>query len=234
MALISCPNCGKSVSDKALACPHCGTPIAQAQNAPVQQPVYNTPSAPKKSHTGIIIASVIIGVVVICSIVVAVLIPVLKNNSPSSTESVSSVNSAAVDNSTPQNNNVSDNTAADNNVTPPPSVNVPQEKTYDITLNVECRQNLAVNKYNVDIIIDGKTIATLPHGETQSYKRSLTEGTHEIEFRINHVSSITHESIYNPDKENTFSKMYIDVSKNDEFSYYVKLTSNNSIEVTPK
>ena len=33
MALISCPECGKEISDKAVACPHCGNPI----NPQVQQ-----------------------------------------------------------------------------------------------------------------------------------------------------------------------------------------------------
>lgn len=30
MALITCPECGKEVSDKAASCPNCGNPIAQA------------------------------------------------------------------------------------------------------------------------------------------------------------------------------------------------------------
>ena len=29
MALISCPECGKEISDKAFACPHCGNPMNQ-------------------------------------------------------------------------------------------------------------------------------------------------------------------------------------------------------------
>lgn len=29
MALISCPECGKQISDKASSCPNCGTPIAE-------------------------------------------------------------------------------------------------------------------------------------------------------------------------------------------------------------
>lgn len=33
MALISCPECGKEISDKAVTCPHCGNPI----NPQVQQ-----------------------------------------------------------------------------------------------------------------------------------------------------------------------------------------------------
>lgn len=37
MALISCPECGKEISDKALACPHCGNPM-NPQPQQVQQP----------------------------------------------------------------------------------------------------------------------------------------------------------------------------------------------------
>ena len=29
MALIQCPECGREISDKAMACPHCGVPIRQ-------------------------------------------------------------------------------------------------------------------------------------------------------------------------------------------------------------
>ena len=36
MALISCPECGKEISDKALACPHCGNPM-NPQPQQVQQ-----------------------------------------------------------------------------------------------------------------------------------------------------------------------------------------------------
>lgn len=32
MALISCPDCNKQVSDKAPACPQCGSPIATAED----------------------------------------------------------------------------------------------------------------------------------------------------------------------------------------------------------
>lgn len=36
MALISCPECGKEISDKAIACPNCGNPI----NPQTQQEEY--------------------------------------------------------------------------------------------------------------------------------------------------------------------------------------------------
>lgn len=28
MSLITCPECGQSISDKAAACPHCGYPLS--------------------------------------------------------------------------------------------------------------------------------------------------------------------------------------------------------------
>ena len=34
MALISCSECGKQVSDKAKACPNCGAPISQSSAEP--------------------------------------------------------------------------------------------------------------------------------------------------------------------------------------------------------
>ncbi|WP_420564143.1 hypothetical protein [Thalassobaculum sp.] len=38
MALISCEECGREVSDKAVACPGCGAPIARPQTAPTVAP----------------------------------------------------------------------------------------------------------------------------------------------------------------------------------------------------
>jgi len=35
MALISCTECGKEVSGKAVSCPNCGTPILGASSAPL-------------------------------------------------------------------------------------------------------------------------------------------------------------------------------------------------------
>lgn len=38
MALISCSECGREVSDKAAACPHCGAPVADMAPQPVNPP----------------------------------------------------------------------------------------------------------------------------------------------------------------------------------------------------
>lgn len=34
MALISCPECGKEISDKVTACPHCGYPMVETSPQP--------------------------------------------------------------------------------------------------------------------------------------------------------------------------------------------------------
>lgn len=38
MALVNCPECGREISDKAVACPHCAYPMAHEPDAPAEQP----------------------------------------------------------------------------------------------------------------------------------------------------------------------------------------------------
>lgn len=50
MALISCPECERQISDKAPACPHCGIPLASAsppQSDRPQPPIHVTIAAPQ-------------------------------------------------------------------------------------------------------------------------------------------------------------------------------------------
>lgn len=50
MALISCSECGKEISDKATACPHCGAPNI---NAPTTQPSH-ADSVPEPKKGGVL------------------------------------------------------------------------------------------------------------------------------------------------------------------------------------
>lgn len=73
MALIICPECGHSVSDKAAACPHCGYPLPSYQTdsakiepcvpvTPVEAelaPYKRTVPPAKKQKTGVIVAAVL-------------------------------------------------------------------------------------------------------------------------------------------------------------------------------
>lgn len=68
MALITCPECGREVSDRASACPHCGFPLsaaspAEADPQPAAEPV---PAAkPPKKKTLYVCIAVVAAVVVI-------------------------------------------------------------------------------------------------------------------------------------------------------------------------
>lgn len=46
MAIIECPNCGRTVSDTAPNCPDCGVPIATTQQKTVDAPAHRPPPIP--------------------------------------------------------------------------------------------------------------------------------------------------------------------------------------------
>ena len=70
MALINCPECGKEISDKAVACPSCGYPLLKTENQPFQQPYQQLPyqqpvylyCKPKIPGRGFGITSLIMGI----------------------------------------------------------------------------------------------------------------------------------------------------------------------------
>ena len=66
MALVSCPECGKEISDAARSCPHCGYPIAQEPQPQDMSPV------PRKSKRSIIIAACVLALVAVVGIFVGV------------------------------------------------------------------------------------------------------------------------------------------------------------------
>jgi len=68
MALITCGDCGKDVSDKAPACPHCGAPLSRAIEAG-GQPVLTTQQTAKKYKGAQLVgcAMLVAGLVVGCS-----------------------------------------------------------------------------------------------------------------------------------------------------------------------
>lgn len=78
MALISCPECGKDISDKVKVCPHCGYPMTpEAEQgipspAPQQVEVVSVKvdaKKPKKILAGVLIAVVLIAVCIVAVII---------------------------------------------------------------------------------------------------------------------------------------------------------------------
>ncbi len=89
MALITCPECGNSVSDRAESCPHCGNPINQSYR-PQQQPQYY-PSNNNNGQSNWLVPALIAAVVALA----AILGFIAYNNSKSSDNSLTSASGYA-------------------------------------------------------------------------------------------------------------------------------------------
>ena len=220
MAMIFCSHCGKQISDKAVACPKCGAkPQLPAQYTPVQQqtPVQQAPVEHQavKSRKAPLIAGVLVSALVI-AIIVIVLIAVTSQNKTGYIGEVSS--NSSIGNYVPPTEN---------------NGNTPTKAIYDINLAVECKKNAVMNKYDVDILVDGKKFATLSHGTSKTYAFRLEEGSHSIEFRIA-STDIFGDDIYDPNDKGTYQKKTFYVTENMSYSFYVKLVTGNDIEVEIK
>lgn len=73
-------------------------------------------------------------------------------------------------------------------------------KSYYVTVNVECEENLLFSKYDVIVEFDEQEIGKVDHGTTKSFTCMLTEGKHTLNF---------HESGY----KNTDGSREIDVKE---------------------
>jgi hypothetical protein len=86
MALITCPECGAQISDKAAACPRCGAPVAAAGPSPMtaREWFHGKPQPPEREKDGPPVWVWIVVVVVLSLIALAVLSPPLPPESPES------------------------------------------------------------------------------------------------------------------------------------------------------
>lgn len=63
-------------------------------------------------------------------------------------------------------------------------------KTYDVSLYIECDQNLIFSKYDVVVLVDGVRYAKLDHGTKISFAIDLAEGIHTIKFHKDGSESV--------------------------------------------
>lgn len=56
------------------------------------------------------------------------------------------------------------------------------EPEYEVSVEIECEENLIFSKYDVDVYIDDSLKGTITHGTTETYTAPLTKGTYEIKF----------------------------------------------------
>lgn len=57
-----------------------------------------------------------------------------------------------------------------------------KEPEYNVSLEIECAENLLFNKYDVKIYVDNSLQGTISHGATETYNLKLARGVYEIKF----------------------------------------------------
>ena len=56
------------------------------------------------------------------------------------------------------------------------------EPEYEVSVEIECVENLIFSKYDVDVYIDDNLEGTVTHGTTETFTVTLTKDTYEIKF----------------------------------------------------
>ena len=62
--------------------------------------------------------------------------------------------------------------------------------TYDVTIEVNCAENLVFSKYDVKVYVDNNYLGKIDHGGSDFYDLKLAEGNHTVKFVSNDSSSI--------------------------------------------
>ncbi len=57
------------------------------------------------------------------------------------------------------------------------------EPEFDVSIEIECVENLIFSKYDVETYIDGDHKGTISHGDKEKYSEVLTKGKHTISFQ---------------------------------------------------
>lgn len=192
-----------------IICPYCKEKISdKATVCPHCQNALsaNVTTPDKKPNKTLIISIVAIAVAVMA--VVAAVIVVINSNSSK--------------------NGGGNNGVPSDTYTPNASAQINE---YDVKIDVFCEKNSIINKYDVDILLDGKALVTLPHGGSDSFDLRLSEGSHKLEFRIA-SKDVVGQPIYNPNDTNSFKVVTVNITSSQSFSFDIKLGFGNSIEVT--
>lgn len=62
--------------------------------------------------------------------------------------------------------------------------------TYSLTINIDFEKNLLFSKYGVRVLLNDEELATLEHGQDESFKKSLYPGNYELRFENAEDSSV--------------------------------------------
>lgn len=91
------------------------------------------------------------------------------------------------------------------------------EPEYDVSIEIECEENLLFSKYDVDVYIDDSFKGTLKHGTTETYEVTMTKGTYEVRFE-------------NAEDDEVKGTVKIDIQKDESLKYKISC-ANSQISV---
>lgn len=87
------------------------------------------------------------------------------------------------------------------------------EPEYDVSIEIECVENLIFSKYDVDVYIDDMFEGTIDHGTTETFDSTMTKGSYEVKFVSAEDDEVT-------------GTVTIDVQKNEALKYKISCTSS--------
>lgn len=86
------------------------------------------------------------------------------------------------------------------------------EPEYEVSIEIECVENWAFNKYDVDVYIDDSFEGTIDHGTTETFAVTMSKGTYEIRF-------------VNAEDDEVTGTVVIDIHQDESLRYKISCTS---------
>lgn len=87
------------------------------------------------------------------------------------------------------------------------------EPEFDLSIEIECVENLLFSTYDVDVYIDDMFKGTIEHGATETFEATMTKGTYEIKFENAEDNEVT-------------GTVTIDIQKDEILKYKISCTSS--------
>lgn len=198
MAMIFCYNCGKQISDKAPVCPHCNA-VQEVQGAELQEVKQPMPAEPQFQTTTVMNTTakkkqnpMMMVVIVLLILLVAAGVVIVGMMADKSDGGTSSVGQAT--------------NSWDYQYSEPVAEANSEPESYSVTFYVEVDENLFFSKYDVDVLLDGKSLETIGHGQGKQFEpRMLQKGTHKLTFCKNGDSTVKGETSFEVTEDMTLS-----------------------------
>ena len=86
------------------------------------------------------------------------------------------------------------------------------EPEYEVSIEIECVENWAFSKYDVDVYIDDSFEGTIDHGTTETFAMTMSKGTYEIRF-------------VNAEDDEVTGTVVIDIHQDESLRYKISCTS---------